>query len=473
MGDAAAPWAEALQRAVGYASDAAATNLGRPPTSPCWSLVLPTVAVASTLLLKDPQPRRAAQKGPKTTFYNSIRLRSGVAFLLELACCFMMYVLSYIRRPKRATTSDVVAIYCGFGFIPGEKRHWDGHSITRGAGGSEQCAIRLARCLARRGKRVTVFSGRRPRALKIEGVTYAPARSFDVRGTYEAVVVWRVPQILLVQAWLGRSIKTDALSFWVHDGSYLSLLEAAGAFFRKEIRRAVRIADHIVYPSSEMRVAQHAALFPAKDAHDGGRDVLQSACVVPHGVPRYFDDVDDSRRRDGWLLWPVSPERGLDTLLKMLPRLRRAVLNRGGDFRVVVCHLQSGYHGNTTMDLPDDVVFAGLLPPHRLAAMLRSCALFVFPSSVPEAFSLATWECALHGVVPLVYGLGALASLERVGCPCVAPGDVDALADRAVELLASPAKAARLRKEVVGRARASARDWATNARFWQATVLRP
>ena len=126
MGDAAAPWAEALQRAVGYASDATAVNLGRPPTSPCWSLVLPTVAVASTLLLKDPQPRRAATKVPKMTFYNSIRLRSGVAFLLELACCVMMYVLSYIRRPKRATTSDVVAIYCGFGFIPGEKRHHPG-----------------------------------------------------------------------------------------------------------------------------------------------------------------------------------------------------------------------------------------------------------------------------------------------------------------------------------------------------------
>ena len=53
---------------------------------------------------------------------------------------------------------------------------------------------------------------------------------------------------------------------------------------------------------------------------------------------------------------------------------------------------------------------------------------------MPEAFSLATWECALHGVVPVVYGLGALAALGRVGCPCVAPGDAAALEAAAVEL---------------------------------------
>ena len=46
MGDAAAPLAEALQSAAAWAGQA--TNLGRPPTSPCWSLVVPTVAVATT-----------------------------------------------------------------------------------------------------------------------------------------------------------------------------------------------------------------------------------------------------------------------------------------------------------------------------------------------------------------------------------------------------------------------------------------
>ena len=52
MGDAAAPLAEALQSAAAWAGQAT-TNLGRPPTSPCWSLVVPTVAVATTILPKN------------------------------------------------------------------------------------------------------------------------------------------------------------------------------------------------------------------------------------------------------------------------------------------------------------------------------------------------------------------------------------------------------------------------------------
>mgnify|MGYP003330390874 CR=1 FL=1 len=117
-----------------------------------------------------------------------------------------------------------------------------------------------------------------------------------------------------------------------------------------------------------------------------------------------------------------------------------------------MCHLRGGYHENTKLELPDDVVFAGMLPPKRLAAMLRSCALFVFPSAVPEALSLATWECALHGVVPVVYGLGALAALGRVGCPCVAPGDaaaLDAALVNAVEGILRRRAAAQLAKDYV------------------------
>ena len=469
MGDAAGPLAAALETAAAWTGEA--TNLGRPPTSPCWSLVVPTVAVATTILLKE-EPRRREEKRPVpgATFYDAMRLRSAVSFLLELMCCMLAYAVSYLRRPKN--DKDTIAIYCGFGFIPGEKNGWDGHSIKRGAGGSEQCAIRLARGLVQRGRKVTVYSGRMKRSISIEGVTYAPASSFDVRGTYDAIVVWRVPQILLVQAWLGRSLDAKALSFWIHDGSYLALLSAAGATFRSHIRKAVRVADSVVYPSREMRTAQFGALFPSHDTHDGGRDVLAKATVVPHGVPRYFDDVNDGERRDGWLLWPVSPERGLAELLRMLPALRRAVKSRGGDFRVVVCHLRGGYHENTKLELPDDVVFAGMLPPKRLAAMMRSCALFVFPSAVPEAFSLATWECALHGVIPVVYGLGALAALGRVGCPCVPPGDAAALENEAVALLAAPDAAAARRRDVVARARAAARDWAGTARFWEATALR-
>ena len=168
MGDAAAPLAEALQSAAAWAGQAT-TNLGRPPTSPCWSLVVPTVAVATTILLKEDRPRKAAEQRPVpgATFYDAMRLRSAVSFILELMCCMLAYAVSYLRRPRNE--KDVIAIYCGFGFIPGEKNGWDGTLHQKGAGGSEQCAIRLARGLVQRGRRVTVFSGRRRRAIRCRG----------------------------------------------------------------------------------------------------------------------------------------------------------------------------------------------------------------------------------------------------------------------------------------------------------------
>lgn len=35
-----------------------------------------------------------------------------------------------------------VVIYCGHGYVPGERRRWDGSSLRVGIGGAEQCVIR-------------------------------------------------------------------------------------------------------------------------------------------------------------------------------------------------------------------------------------------------------------------------------------------------------------------------------------------
>eukprot|EP00629_Pelagomonadales_sp_RCC1024_P008732 CAMPEP_0119263030 /NCGR_PEP_ID=MMETSP1329-20130426/2567_1 /TAXON_ID=114041 /ORGANISM="Genus nov. species nov., Strain RCC1024" /LENGTH=434 /DNA_ID=CAMNT_0007262725 /DNA_START=90 /DNA_END=1391 /DNA_ORIENTATION=+ len=425
----------------GYAQT---VSLARPPTRPCWSFMLPTVALAGLAV-----SQRRKSLGKRRQLYASILLRATLAFAAELACCLIAWAWHGLRR--RRDRRPHVALYCGFGFIPGERRAWDGASLRNGIGGSEQCAIRLSRALAAAGRDVVVYGGSR-KPVTIDGVAYEPARRFDPWAAYEAVVVWRVPQVLLVQRWaaalLGaQSWRAKRVAYWIHDGAYLEILRRAGPRFRAAIRGAVRGADAVVFPSAEMRAAQHAALFPPGDAHDGGADVLAKARVLRHGVPRYFDAAAAGSRRDGWLLWPVSVERGLDDLLAVVPRLRRAVEARGGDFKLFVCHHEAGYHGRgASRKLPDDVVFAGMLPPARLATMLRACSLFVFPSAVPEAFSISAWECAAHGVVPVVYGLGALEALGRVGCPVVAPGDLDGLADAAAALLGDPRRAAALRE---------------------------
>ncbi|KAK7231053.1 hypothetical protein SO694_00076056 [Aureococcus anophagefferens] len=412
--------------------------------------------------------RRGALRGPRGVLprqepkapdlYASIAFASAVAFVGELARCLLALAWYGARRLLRGRDESErrsVAVYCGFGLIPGERREWSGASLAGGIGGSEQCAIRLSRALAARGEAVVVYCAcGAPRV--VDGVRYEPTASFDPWAAYASLVVWRLPQFLLAQRLAGSgglALRTQSVAYWIHDGAYLELLRRGGAPFLAIVRFAVRGADAVVFPSEAMRAAQYAALFPT----GGGDDVGRMATVVPHGVPRYFDG-GENKREDGWLLWPVSVERGLDALLAALPRLRAAVEGRGGDFKLVVCHHEDGYHarGGSRRELPADVVFAGMLPPRELAALYRTCALFVFPSSVPEAFSLSSWECALHGVVPVAYSLGALEALGAVGCPLARPGDLDGLVDAAAALLADSErrcaslayKAARLEAEL-------------------------
>mmetsp|Transcript_24168 Transcript_24168/g.86292 ORF Transcript_24168/g.86292 Transcript_24168/m.86292 type:complete len:240 (+) Transcript_24168:775-1494(+) len=236
-----------------------------------------------------------------------------------------------------------------------------------------------------------------------------------------------------------------------------------------------------------MMRAQHAALFPAEakaesggalnsslGAADSGADVRSMTCTIPHGVPRYDVDLAAHRRR-GELLWPVSVERGLDTLLKHLDDLEKAALQGGcRSFTLFVCHHPRGYHMRTADGRKGGdprVVYCGMLSPSELAKMYARCSLFVFPSAVPEAFSLSAWECVAHGVVPVAYGLGALAALEDAGAVVVKPGNEEALISSASALLRDDALLRSTRAAMLAKAPTVALDWEASAKLWQTQVF--
>ena len=345
-------------------------------------------------------------------------------------------VYGFVKR--RVFDEPVIAFYCGFGRIPGE-RPWDGDSISQGIGGSEQCVIRLARALAR-DHHVIVYNGCRIKR-SVDGVTYAPTTDFDPWATYAHLVVWRLPQFLLAQTvatWLRPRRKTtfvaETLTYWVHDGSNLEMLRRGGLPFRRAIAFCLKLTTAVVFPSPEALRDQSAALFPEEKLHD--EKSLLFALTICHGLPLYFDALrdSDSVRRHAWVVWPVSVERGLEAVLRHLDDLERAAGSR--DFRLFVCHHQRGYHGADGILLADPrVIICGMLPPQKLALIYRRCSLFVFPSCVPEAFSLAAWECMTHGVLPVAYGLGALESLADCGAIIAEPNDETNLFHHAKHLL--------------------------------------
>lgn len=418
------------------------------------------------------------------TYQNDIAIAAVTAFALELAMC--VWALAWHGTARRLTKRErgcrrrTIAFYCGYGFIPGEGKCWHGGMLEQGMGGSEQCVIRLARALSRLGLWSVVVYNACGSRVEIDGVTYAPTADFDPWAEYAHVVVWRLPQFLLAQklavAFSGATttFSSGTVTYWVHDGSNIEILRRSNCCFRRSITAALCSATHIVFPSAEMLEAQYHALFV--DDTDKCGKVRDRALTIPHGIPRYFEDLAGSAvhgvRRPAWILWPVSVERGLDTLLTGIDRLHRGA--RGRDFRLFVCHHERGYHGaSAVMPSRADrrIIFTGMLSPRKLAAMYRRCSLFVFPSQVPEAFCLSAWECMSHGVVPVAYGLGALAPLAECGAKIVRPGDEDDLFRQAALLLENPELADRVRRNMLRRVTARTCNWEMVADQWCSKVF--
>lgn len=406
----------------------------------------------------------------KNSYQSAILIAASRSFVLELLMCLWSIFRYSLSRPE-SDTGDVVAIYCGFGFIPGERSCWHGDTLTEsGMGGSEQCVVRLARALGR-SQPVVVYNSCQKKMVS-DGVTYRPTADFNPWNAYAHLIVWRLPQFFLAQSMVSglmskksTTFQCSSLSFWIHDGSNLEILRRSSHTFRFAIARALRLATDIVFPSREMLDAQRTALYGSQSSSQ-----LQfRTLTIPHGLPRVFSSK--LRRRPCWMLWPVSVERGLDEVLSRLDDMQEACADPA-EFRLFVCHHKHGYHKFFNAAEDPRVVFTGMLPPNQLAVMYKVCSIFVFPSRVPEAFSLSLWECMTHGVVPVAYGLGALASLGQCGALIVPPGDQASLTFHACSLLRDHSYADRVRDHMLKRVKERARNWDEIARIWQATVFR-
>lgn len=138
----------------------------------------------------------------------------------------------------------------------------------------------------------------------------------------------------------------------------------------------------------------------------------------------------------------LDPEKGVDTLIRAMPR----VLSRL-PARLVLCG--RGVHAAALRALAEGsgvagaVRFAGFVPDDDLPRAYRASAIFVMPSPV-ELQSIATLEAMASGLPVVAADAMALPELVRDGENGLLfpPGDPEALADRIVSLLSEPDRAA-------------------------------
>jgi glycosyltransferase involved in cell wall biosynthesis len=110
----------------------------------------------------------------------------------------------------------------------------------------------------------------------------------------------------------------------------------------------------------------------------------------------------------------------------------RLVIAGGGDDRE---RLEAKAAG---LGIDRSVVFEGVVPPDRLAALYRDAAVFAMPSA-NEGFGLVYVEAMAAGT-PCIAAAGAAEEIVSHGVDgrIVSPGDRDALASALVELIENP-----------------------------------
>lgn len=161
-------------------------------------------------------------------------------------------------------------------------------------------------------------------------------------------------------------------------------------------------------------------------------------------------DVSAARGRSVLFVGRLTPEKGLDLLLKALSRV-------AGDWHLTVVGDGIGMAKErarvAAMRLSDRVTFRGWLLDEALTDAYRDAAVVVVPSRWPEPFGIVGIEAMAFARPVVAFGVGGIPEWlnDGEGGFLVEPQSVARLAERITQLLDDPVAAGRV--AVLGRAR--------------------
>jgi glycosyltransferase involved in cell wall biosynthesis len=318
-------------------------------------------------------------------------------------------VASYTPAERRGE----IAIFTGPSWLT-----WSPFDIeTRGLGGSETAAIRLAQQLARLGYVATVY-GDVQEGLHA-GVLYRRWETFDPTERKVAIIASRLPQVF------ERPVNAQARLLWVHDVDCGDALTPA---FAERIDRVLCLSkwheQHLAgrYPF----LTQAYKPRPAVDLRPPSKLVrTRNGIHLP-----YFQGEAGPRERR--VLYTSSPDRGLDVILALWPQVKQrvpdAVLHycsspfydevadkdpRIAEHRELIRRLEKTTSG---------VVRRGSMSQPELSKLMRESLVWAHPSwATPyggpfhETYCIGAIEAQAAGLHVVASAWGALAETVRVG----------------------------------------------------------
>ncbi|MFK4112843.1 glycosyltransferase family 4 protein [Streptomyces sp. NPDC002176] len=188
------------------------------------------------------------------------------------------------------------------------------------------------------------------------------------------------------------------------------------------------------------------------------------AVVIPNGVDvDFFAGAEPKAEWQGGTIGFIGridePRKGLPVLMRALPKIvaahpeTRLLIAGRGDEEAAVEELPE--------ELRSHVEFLGMVSDEDKARFLRSVDLYVAPNTGGESFGIILVEAMSAGAPVLASDLDAFVQVLDQGQAgeVFANEDADALAEKAVALLADPDRRAELRER--GSAHVRRFDWST------------
>jgi glycosyltransferase involved in cell wall biosynthesis len=307
-------------------------------------------------------------------------------------------VASYRPQPRLTTRLlPDIAIYTGPG-LP-----WSPLDIEhKGLGGSETAAVRLAEKLSEIGWVVTVYGETEDCCWR--DVIFRHWRVFDPMEPRQAVIASRMPEIL------DRPIRARHKLLWLHDTDC-------------DDRLTPKRAEQLDYVLTLSRWhTRHVARKYPFIRHK----LVQTRNGLSHD---YFDGEQPERAQR--VVFTSSPDRGLDVLLELWPRIRKKAPNAELAFacspfydQVADVNPYIAEHRARIRELEQQpgVERLGHLTQPEVAQLLRSSMVWAHPSwSTPtdapfhETSCIAAMEAQAAGCVAVASNWGALSETVRIG----------------------------------------------------------
>jgi glycosyltransferase involved in cell wall biosynthesis/tetratricopeptide (TPR) repeat protein len=363
------------------------------------------------------------------------------------------------RRLEAKYSLPLVVIHAGRAHTP-----WNPASIDDGGvGGAETATVRMAEELAKRGSQVVVFAdceGREGRFGDVEWVHYPRFESFASITCADVFVASRFAEILRMP------VRTNRRYLWLHDVHAINAKEGE----QDLVRNAYPDLNAILCLSPWHR--DFAAGY-----HGIGTEKI---VVTRNGIdPERFRFAPPRRRHR--FIYSSSPDRGLDVLLEIFPRIRAAL----GDAEL---HVFYGFDvwERSLADAPKPVeaahaawirerirqpgvVFHGRVGQRRLARELARSDVWLYPTNFLETYCITALEAQMAGVACICTDLAGLkTTVGERGILLEGSPYSEEYRDRAVaatlELLADRPRRNRMTR--AARAWAASQSWAAVAGEW-------